>query len=87
MRGLAEDVEFTFALEFEMTLAHYRALLAARGAVGEGVDSAALHGELYAFSVLNVDGGAGGVGEVETAELHRGFIRAFHIERTVGGFA
>ena len=87
MGGVAIDVEHALALEFEVALAAQTALPVAAGAVAQSVLGVFLHREIDALAVLNVDGGAGGIGERKAVELERSLQRAIHVELAVGAGA
>ena len=70
----AINIEGALALELGMTLDIQGSFLRTVGTVGEGVDSAALNGDVDALAILHMDGctaeSGALVGEGEAAKLH-----------------
>ena len=84
MGGIAIDIERALAFELRVALAAEATFPVAAGAVTQCVLGAALHADINAFSILNVDGRSRGIGQRESIESDGGFQRAIHVEPTVG---
>ena len=84
MGGIAIDVERALAFELSVALAAEATFPITAGAVAQRVLGAALHADIDAFSILNVNGRSRWIGQRESIESDGGFQRAIHIESAVG---
>ena len=83
MGGIAIDVERALAFELSVALAAEATFPIAAGAVAQCVLGAALHADIDAFPILNVDGRSQGIGQCESIESDGSFQRAIHVEAAV----
>ena len=70
-----------------MAFAIETAFVGAGGSICEGVLRAFLHAEVYAFTVVDIDGCAGGVCQIKPVQFYGSLIGTGHIELSVAGIA